>query len=51
MKLLATTTVFAGVTYSRPIQPESGVGDPCEQTGQARLYGISYLDGQGPRGG
>jgi len=46
-KLLATPTVFAGVTYFTTYTPESGAGDPCEQTGQARLYGISYLDGAG----
>ena len=46
-KLLATPTVFGGVTYFTTYTPESGTGDPCEQAGHARLYGISYLDGAG----
>ena len=44
-KLLAAPTVFGGVVYFTTYTPESGTGDPCEQTGLARLYGISYLDG------
>jgi len=46
-KLLATPTVFGGVAYFTTYTPESGAGDPCEQAGHARLYGISYLDGAG----
>jgi len=46
-KLLATPTVFGGVAYFTTYTPEDGAGDPCERTGLARLYGISYLDGAG----
>ncbi len=46
-KLLATPTVFGGVTYFTTYTPDSGAGDPCEQTGLSALYGISYIDGAG----
>ncbi len=46
-KVLANPTVFGGVAYFTTYTPESAGGDPCEQAGHARLYGISYIDGAG----
>ena len=46
-KVLANPTVFGGVAYFTTYTPESAGGDPCEQAGNARLYGISYIDGAG----
>jgi type IV pilus assembly protein PilY1 len=46
-KVLANPTVFGGVAYFTTYTPESAGGDPCEQAGNARLYGISYIDGTG----
>jgi len=46
-KLLANPTVFGGVAYFTTYTPEIGGGDPCEQAGNAKLYGISYIDGAG----
>jgi hypothetical protein len=46
-KVLANPTVFGGVAYFTTYTPESEGGDPCEQAGTARLYGISCLDGAG----
>ena len=46
-KVLANPTVFGGVAYFTTYTPESVGGDPCEQAGNARLYGLSYIDGAG----
>ena len=46
-KALANPTVFGGVVYFTTYTPDSGGGDPCEQAGTAKLYGISYIDGAG----
>ena len=49
-KILASPTVFGGVVYFTTYTPESG-GDPCEQAGTARLYGLSCTDGTGALAG
>jgi Tfp pilus tip-associated adhesin PilY1 len=46
-KVLANPTVFGGVAYFTTYTPDSEGGDPCERAGNARLYGLSYIDGAG----
>jgi Tfp pilus tip-associated adhesin PilY1 len=46
-KVLANPTVFGGVAYFTTYTPESAGGDPCEQAGNAKLYGVSYIEGAG----
>jgi hypothetical protein len=46
-KVLSEPTVFAGVVHFTTYTPESGGADPCEQTGDAKLYSLSFVDGAG----
>jgi len=46
-KVLANPTVFGGVVYFTTYTPEGGGGDPCEQAGASKIYGLSYMDGAG----
>ncbi len=45
-KVLAEPTIFSGVVYFTSYVPPTG-SDPCAQTGQSLLYGISYGTGGG----
>lgn len=45
-KILADPTVFGGVVYFTTFKPATG-NDPCEQGGEAKLYGLNYTTGAG----
>jgi Tfp pilus tip-associated adhesin PilY1 len=45
-KVLSDSTVFGGVVYFTTFTPSSST-DPCDQGGDAKLYGIKYTTGGG----
>jgi len=45
-KILADPSVFGGVVYFTTFTPAHG-NDPCDQGGDANLYGIKYMTGEG----
>lgn len=45
-KILSEPTVFGGVVYFSSYTPPAG-GDPCDQAGTAKLYGLNYTTGAG----
>jgi type IV pilus assembly protein PilY1 len=45
-KMLADPTVFGGVVYFTTFTPPSGT-NPCEQGGNAKLYGLNFRTGGG----
>ncbi len=45
-KILADSTVFGGVVYFTTFTPAHG-SDPCDQGGDATLYGVGYTSGSG----
>lgn len=47
VKVLADPTVFGGTVYFTTFEPASGGADPCEQGGDATLYGVGYTTGGG----
>jgi Tfp pilus tip-associated adhesin PilY1 len=45
-KMLADSTVFGGLVYFTTFTPPVG-NDPCEQGGDAKLYGLNFKTGEG----
>jgi hypothetical protein len=45
-KILSEPTVFGGIIYFSSYTPPAG-GDPCDQAGTAKLYGLNYVTGAG----
>jgi Tfp pilus tip-associated adhesin PilY1 len=45
-KCLSDSSVFAGIVYFTTYTP-AGSGDPCNQAGTAKLYGVSFIKGAG----
>jgi type IV pilus assembly protein PilY1 len=45
-KVLSDPAIFGGVVYISTYTPPSG-GDPCEQAGEAKLYGLDFTTGAG----
>jgi hypothetical protein len=45
-KILADPTIFEGTVYFTTYKPPSG-SNPCLQGGDARLYAVNYVTGQG----
>jgi hypothetical protein len=45
-KILSEPTVFGGIIYFSSYTPPAG-GNPCDQAGTAKLYGLNYVTGAG----
>lgn len=50
IKMLAEPTIFGGVAYFTTFTPGT-TSDPCDQAGDATLYGVNFTTGTGVFGG
>jgi len=46
-KCLSESTIFSGIVYFTSYTPAGSGGDPCSQAGTAKLYGVSFIGGEG----